>query len=109
MEICQGILQTHTDSSLQDIFTDDEMFSDAFEFVEKHGGIVYEVDCRMEQRGKGVQVNTGANASAEGGEEQLDDGVETVNNIIANFELCSTVFSLDSYSQYLKCENSFPN
>ena len=53
------MLQTHTDSSPQDIFTGDEMFSDAFEFEEKHGGIVYEVDCRMEQRGKGVQVNTG--------------------------------------------------
>lgn len=105
MEICQGILQTHTDSSLQDIFTDDEMFSDAFEFEEKHGGIVYEVNCRMEQRGKGVEVNTGANASAEGGgDEQLDEGVETVNNIIANFDLAATSFNLKSYGLYLKGE-----
>jgi len=86
----------------KDAITDDEMFSSAFPIKEAQGGMVYEVDCSMVQHRKGVDVNTGANASAEGGEEQMEDGVETINNVVFSSQLNSTVFDKASYRTYIK-------
>jgi len=86
----------------KDLISGDEMFSDAFP-VKVVDGIVYEVDCAMVQQRKGVDVDIGANASAEGGDDEaLEDGVETVNNVVASFQLSSTSFDKKSYLTYLK-------
>jgi hypothetical protein len=85
----------------KDLISGDEMFSDAFP-IKLVDNIVYEVDCAMVQQRKGVDVDIGANASAEGGEEELEDGVETVNNVIASFQLSQTGFDKKGYLTYLK-------
>ena len=77
------------------------MISDAFP-IKLVEGIVYEVNCVMVQQKKGVDVDIGANASAEGGEEDLEDGVEIVNNVVASFHLSSTSFDKKGYLTYLK-------
>ncbi|RPB21187.1 translationally controlled tumor-associated [Terfezia boudieri ATCC MYA-4762] len=85
----------------KDVLSGDEMFSDAFP-VKLVDDIVYEVDCAMIQQRKGVDVDIGANASAEGGDEELEDGVEIVNNVVASFQLSQTSFDKKGYLTYLK-------
>jgi len=85
----------------KDIISGDEMFSDAFP-VKEIDGIVYEVDCAMIQKRKGVDVDIGANASAEEAGEELEDGVETVNNVVDSFQLSSTNFDKKGFLTYLK-------
>ena len=77
------------------------MFSDAFP-VKLVDDIVYEVNCAMVQQRKGVDVDIGANASAEGGEEELEEGVEIVNNVVTSFHLSATSFDKKGYLTYLK-------
>lgn len=90
---------------MQDIITGDEMISDSFDIKEVDGA-VFEVDCAMIVEGA-VQVNTGANASAEEAEEELEDGAVQVNNVVNSFRLQSTSFDKKTYLTYLKGE--FPN
>jgi len=85
----------------KDIISGDEMFSDAFP-IKEVDGIVYEVECANIQKRKGVDVDIGANASAEGGDEELEDGVEIVNNVVDSFQLSSTSFDKKGYLTYLK-------
>lgn len=47
-------------------------------------------------------LDIGANASAEEAAEELDDGSETVNNIIYSFRLEQSSFDKKSYLKYLK-------
>ncbi|KAJ1731315.1 hypothetical protein LPJ61_002599 [Coemansia biformis] len=82
-----------------DILTGDELFSDAFDV--KEVGAAMEVDCKMIVVGS-VEVNTGANASAEETEEALEDGAETVNNVVYAHRLHATVFDKKSYTVYIK-------
>jgi len=84
----------------KDIITDDEIISDSYDLKEV-GGVVYEADCAMITEGA-VQVDIGANASAEETEEQLDDSVQKFNNIVHSFRLQSTQFDKKSYMGYLK-------
>lgn len=49
-----------------------------------------------------IEVNTGANASAEEADEGLEDTAVRVNNIIHSFRLQSTSFDKKSYLTYLK-------
>jgi hypothetical protein len=49
-----------------------------------------------------VNVDTGANASAEEAEEGVDDAAVKVNNIVHSFRLQSTTFDKKSYLTYLK-------
>jgi hypothetical protein len=52
---------------------------------------------------KDEEVNTGANASAEGGEEEgVESNVQTVNNVIYSFRLTATSFDKKSYLTYIK-------
>ncbi|KKA28140.1 hypothetical protein TD95_000986 [Thielaviopsis punctulata] len=83
-----------------DILTGDEMISDSYDLKEV-GGVAYEADCAMITEG-GVTVDIGANASAEGGEEELDDTEVKVNNVVHSFRLQSTSFDKKSYLTYLK-------
>ncbi|KAF9335777.1 hypothetical protein BG006_010667 [Podila minutissima] len=78
----------------------DELFSDAFPMKVLDG--VIEIDCQMVVVSKGVDIDIGANASAEGVEEALEDGAETVNNVVHSFRLQSTTFDKKAYALYLK-------
>ncbi|EAA28119.1 hypothetical protein GE21DRAFT_4091 [Neurospora crassa] len=83
-----------------DIITGDEIISDSYDLKEVDG-IAYEVDCAMIEEGA-VQVDIGANASAEEADEALDDGVVKVNNVVHSFRLQSTQFDKKGYLVYLK-------
>jgi hypothetical protein len=50
----------------------------------------------------GVNVDIGANASAEEADEALEDGAVQVNNIVHAFRLQATTFDKKSYLTYLK-------
>ncbi|KAI1308441.1 hypothetical protein EDD11_004264, partial [Mortierella claussenii] len=82
------------------ITTSDELFSDAFE--PKEVGSTYEIDCTMIKVKQGADVDIGANASAEEGEETLEDGEEMVNNVVYSGRLQSTSFDKKSYTVYMK-------
>jgi len=82
------------------VITNDELFSDAYKFVEKDD-IVYEVDCAMIVVSEG-DVDIGGNPSAEEQAEALENGAQTVNNVVHSFRLTSTSFDKKSYLTYLK-------
>ncbi|KAL1843777.1 hypothetical protein VTJ49DRAFT_7487 [Mycothermus thermophilus] len=85
----------------KDVITGDEIISDSYNLKEVDG-IVYEADCAMITEGA-VEVDIGANASAEGGEEEaVEDQAVKVNNIVYSFRLQSTSFDKKSYLTYLK-------
>ncbi|KAK6544533.1 hypothetical protein TWF694_001223 [Orbilia ellipsospora] len=85
----------------KDILTDDEIISDVYD-LKLIDDIVYEVDCQMITIKKGADVDIGANASAEEAEETLEDGMETVNNVVYSFRLQQSQFDKKSYLTYLK-------
>lgn len=84
-----------------DIFCGDELLSDAYN-LKLVDGVVYEADCAMIQLRRGVDVDIGANASAEEATEELDDGVEIVNNVVNNFSLQPTPFDKKSFVTYIR-------
>jgi len=84
----------------KDVLTDDEIISDSYDLKEVDG-IVYEADCAMITEGA-VQVDIGANASAEEADEALEDQSVKVNNIVHSFRLQSTSFDKKSFLTYLK-------
>lgn len=49
-----------------------------------------------------LDVDTGANASAEEAEEGVEDGAVQVNNVVNSFRLNSTSFDKKSYLSHLK-------
>ncbi|CAM1510349.1 Fc.00g006840.m01.CDS01 [Cosmosporella sp. VM-42] len=84
----------------KDIITGDEIISDSYNLKEVDG-IVYEADCAMITEG-GVQIDIGANASAEEADEGVEDETIKVNNIVHSFRLQSTQFDKKSFLTYLK-------
>ncbi|KAB5570020.1 translationally controlled tumor protein [Coniochaeta sp. 2T2.1] len=84
----------------KDVISDDEIISDSYDLKEVDG-IVYEADCAMIVEGA-VQVDIGANASAEEAEEGVEDQAVKVNNIVHSFRYSSTQFDKKSYLTYLK-------
>ncbi|KAK1967113.1 translationally controlled tumor-associated [Colletotrichum sublineola] len=84
----------------KDIITDDEIISDSYD-LKDIDGIVYEADCAMITEGA-VNVDTGANASAEEADEGIEDTEVKVNNIVHSFRLQSTQFDKKGYLTYLK-------
>jgi hypothetical protein len=86
----------------KDILTGDEMISDVYQLKEVDG-ILYEADCQMITVKKGADADIGANASAESADgEGVEDGYETVNNVIYSFRLKSTAFEKRNFLIYLK-------
>jgi len=85
----------------KDVFSDDEMVSDAFP-VKEVDDVVYEVDCAMMKVGSGNDIDIGANPSAEDPDEAMEDGVQQVNNIIYTFQLKPTTFDKKTYLTCLK-------
>jgi hypothetical protein len=69
--------------------------------MKEHDGVI-EIECQMIQVKQGADVDIGANASAESADEELEDGVETVNNVVYSFRLQSTTFDKKGYTVYLK-------
>ncbi|KAL3505726.1 hypothetical protein ACH5RR_031108 [Cinchona calisaya] len=72
----------------QDLLTDDELLSDSFPYKELDNGILWEVEGKWVVQGA-VDVNIGANPSAEGCEEDegVDDQAQKVVDIVDTFRL----------------------
>ncbi|CAN6676893.1 unnamed protein product [Malus baccata var. baccata] len=68
----------------QDLLTGDELLSDLFPYKEIHNGVLWEVDGKVT-----VDVDIGANPSAEGGgeDEGVDDQAVKVVDIVDTFRL----------------------
>ncbi|KAK9361780.1 translationally controlled tumor protein [Lipomyces starkeyi] len=77
------------------------MISDAYDY-KLVDDVVFEVDCQMVQVKQGADIDIGANPSAEEGDEGVEDGVETVNNIVYSFRLSPTSFDKKSFLTYIK-------
>ncbi|CAK1361983.1 Translationally-controlled tumor protein [Cercospora beticola] len=85
----------------KDIITGDELISDSYDLKEIDG-IAYEADCKKITLGP-VEVNTGANASAEGGDDEgAEDTAQTVIDVVHSFRLNETSFDKKSYLSHLK-------
>lgn len=84
-----------------DIITGDELLSDAYSIKEVDGAVL-EADCAMIKVGSGADIDIGANPSAEDAAEDVDDGEETVNNVIHSFGLKQTSFDKKSFLTYIK-------
>jgi len=84
----------------KDLITDDEIISDSYDLKEIDG-VVYEADCKKISVG-GETFNTGGNASAEGGDEELDDATQMVIDVVHSFRLTETSFDKKGYLQHLK-------
>ncbi|ABN67850.1 Translationally controlled tumor protein homolog (TCTP) [Scheffersomyces stipitis CBS 6054] len=83
-----------------DVISGDELLSDAYD-VKEVGGVIYEADCAMVTVGNG-DIDIGANPSAEDGDEDVEDGAETVNNVVYSFRLQQTQFDKKSFLTYIK-------
>uniref|UniRef100_A0A6I9S6L8 Translationally-controlled tumor protein homolog n=2 Tax=Elaeis guineensis var. tenera TaxID=51953 RepID=A0A6I9S6L8_ELAGV len=72
----------------QDLLTGDELLSDSFPYKEIHNGMLWEVEGKWVIQGA-VNVDIGANPSAEGGEEDegVDDQAVKVVDIVDTFRL----------------------
>ncbi|KAJ1977776.1 Translationally-controlled tumor protein [Dimargaris verticillata] len=85
----------------KDILTDDELVSDAYP-IKEVDDFLFEVDCQNIVVKKGADVDIGANPSAEGGEEEMDDDSEQVINVVYSFRLQQTQFAKKDYMTYIK-------
>ncbi|KAH3666855.1 hypothetical protein OGAPHI_003304 [Ogataea philodendri] len=85
----------------KDVISGDELLSDAYD-VKEVDGAIYEADCQMVQVKSGADIDIGANPSAEDGGEDVEDGVETVNNVVYSFRLQQTQFDKKSFLTYIK-------
>ena len=72
----------------QDLLTGDELLSDSFPYKEIENGMLWEVEGKWVVKGS-VDVDIGANPSAEGGEddEGVDDQAVKVVDIVDTFRL----------------------
>ncbi|CAH9061766.1 unnamed protein product [Cuscuta epithymum] len=72
----------------QDILTNDELLSDSFPYKEIEEGLLWEVEGKWVVQGA-VEVDIGANPSAEGGEEDegVNDTATKVVDIVDTFRL----------------------
>jgi len=72
----------------QDLISGDELLSDSFPYTELFNGLLWEVDGKWVVQGA-VDVNIGANPSAEGGgeDEGVDDQAVKVVDIVDTFRL----------------------
>jgi len=79
----------------------DELLSDVYE-AKVVDDIVLEVQAKMVQVSDDVNIDIGANASAEEENEEYSSSVRTVNNIVDSFRLQETSFDKKSYMTYIK-------
>ncbi|KAJ3008306.1 UNVERIFIED_CONTAM: hypothetical protein HDU68_003153, partial [Siphonaria sp. JEL0065] len=84
-----------------DIISGDEVLSDAYKLTEIDDFLI-EVDCSMIKIREG-DVDIGANASAEGGDDEgVEEGEQIVNNVVYSFRLQSSGFDKKGYMSYIK-------
>ncbi|KAK7187782.1 hypothetical protein DPSP01_010832 [Paraphaeosphaeria sporulosa] len=84
----------------KDSLTGDEIISDSYNLKEVDG-IAYEADCSKITVGVD-NIDIGANASAEGGDEDADDQAQTVIDVVHSFRLNETSFDKKQYLTHLK-------
>ncbi|SCV05685.1 LANO_0H12926g1_1 [Lachancea nothofagi CBS 11611] len=84
----------------KDIISGDELLSDAYD-LKLVDGVIYEANCDMVKVG-GDNVDIGANPSSEGGDEDVEEGTEMVNNVVHSFRLQQTAFDKKSFLTYIK-------
>ncbi|AQZ15319.1 TMA19 (YKL056C) [Zygosaccharomyces parabailii] len=84
----------------KDVFSGDELLSDAYPIKEVDGAVL-EADCAMVKVG-GENIDIGANPSAEDAGDDVEDGSETVNNVVHSFRLQQTGFDKKSFVSYIK-------
>ncbi|KAJ3073180.1 hypothetical protein HDU98_002056 [Podochytrium sp. JEL0797] len=84
-----------------DVISGDELLSDAYKITEIDDFLM-EVDCQMIKIREG-DVDIGANASAEGGDDEaVEEGETIVNNVVYSLRLQSSGFDKKSYMTYIK-------
>lgn len=84
-----------------DIFSGDELLSDAYE-VNEVDGVIFEANCENITIKAGADIDIGANPSAEAGDDDLEEGAEVVNNVVYSFRLQQTAFDKKSFLTYIK-------
>ncbi|KAF9734326.1 hypothetical protein PMIN06_004227 [Paraphaeosphaeria minitans] len=84
----------------KDSLTGDEIISDSYNLKEIDG-IAYEADCSKISIGVD-NIDIGANASAEGGDEDAEDQAQTVIDVVHSFRLNETSFDKKQYLTHLK-------
>ncbi|KAM0691053.1 hypothetical protein Q7P36_009824 [Cladosporium allicinum] len=85
----------------KDVISGDELISDSYD-LETVDGVIYEANGAKITIG-GESFDTGANASAEGGDEDGgDEAKETKINIVHAFQLNETQFDKKAYLGHLK-------
>ena len=87
----------------QDLLTGDELLSDSFPYKEIQNGILWEVEGKWVVQGA-VDVDIGANPSAEGGEDEgVDDQAIKVVDIVDTFRLQEQpTFDKKQFVTYIK-------
>jgi len=88
----------------QDKLSGDELLSDSFTYRELHDGVLWEVDGKWVVQGA-VDVDIGANPSAEGGgdDEGVDDQAVKVVDIVDTFRLQEQpAFDKKQFVTYMK-------
>ncbi|CDP17189.1 unnamed protein product [Coffea canephora] len=88
----------------QDLLSGDELLSDSFPYKEIENGMLWEVEGKWVVQGA-VEVNIGANPSAEGGEEDegVDDQAVKVVDIVDTFRLQEQpAFDKKQFVAYIK-------
>ncbi|KAG0620923.1 hypothetical protein M758_4G255200 [Ceratodon purpureus] len=90
----------------QDLISGDELLSDSFDYKELFNGVLWEVEGKWVVKGAlDVDALIGANASAEGGEEDVgvDDQAARVVDIIDTFRLQEQPpFDKKGFMSYMK-------
>ncbi|XP_031499048.1 translationally-controlled tumor protein homolog [Nymphaea colorata] len=88
----------------QDLLTGDELLSDSFPYTEVQNGILWEVEGKWVVQGA-IDVDIGANPSAEGGDEDegVDDQAVKVVDIVDTFRLQEQpAFDKKQFVTYIK-------
>ncbi|XP_008800822.2 translationally-controlled tumor protein homolog isoform X2 [Phoenix dactylifera] len=87
----------------QDLLSGDELLSDSFPYKEIENGMLWEVEGKWVVQGA-VNVDIGANPSAEGGEEEgVDDQAQKVVDIVDTFRLQEQpAFDKKQFVTYMK-------
>ncbi|KAI4317584.1 hypothetical protein L6164_025445 [Bauhinia variegata] len=88
----------------QDLLTGDELLSDSFNYKEIENGVLWEVEGKWVVQGA-VDVDIGANPSAEGGDEDegVDDQAVKVVDIVDTFRLQEQpAFDKKQFVAYIK-------
>merc|ERR1712141_540900 len=101
-DLDQKYLRNITMKIFEDVFSNDEMFSDTYPLKLKDD-CLWEITCKHISRTQDDIQLAGANASAEEADEGTDAASESGLDVVLNHRLCETGFgSKKDYTVYLK-------